>query len=88
MADKITENSILAIGIEYTDNTTGSTKTGYIKVPNPRSTVTENQIKTAMQNYLTGNIFVDENADTVNASVATAYKEKTKRTDYDIGYFD
>lgn len=88
MANKVTEASILGIGIEYTD-AEGKKKTAYIKTPNPRENVTETQIKTAMQNYLTGNVFVDENLDPLTgASVSTAYKETTRRTDYDIGYFD
>lgn len=88
MADKITENAILGIGVEYTDSE-AKKKTAYVKVPNPRSGVTETQIKTAMQNYLTGNVFVDENYDPLTgAVVSTAYKETTRRTDYDIGFFD
>lgn len=89
MADKITESTILAIGVEYTDETSGNKKTSYIKTPNPKSGITETQIKTAMQNYLTNNIFVnDDLSPLTDASVSTAYKETTRRTEYDIGYFD
>lgn len=89
MADKITENVILGIGIEYTDTQTDKAKTTYIKIPNPRSGVTKNQIQTAMQNYLTGNIFFDENYEPlVGATTKTAYTERTRTTDYDIGFFD
>ena len=95
MADKITQSVILGVGIKYlavVDIEEGTTKdkTTYIKVPNPRSGITENQIKTAMQNYLTGNIFLDPRAaePLENASIDTAYTEITKTTDYDIGFFD
>lgn len=89
MADKITQTVILGIGIKYTDAETGKSKTSYIKAPNPRSGITETQIKTAMQNYLTGNIFYDENGEPLTgATTETAYTERTKITDYDIGFFD
>lgn len=90
MADKITESTVLGIGIEYTTASYDTDLTRYIEIPNPRSGLTETQIKTAMQNYLTGNVFLDKKTgDTlVGANVKTAYTERTKIIDYDIGFFD
>lgn len=90
MADKITTTKTLGIGVEYISGKTNAEATKYIKVPNPRTGITETQIKTAMQNYLTGDIFLDEYTldPLAGASVKTSYIETVTKTDYDIGFFD
>lgn len=94
MADKITITNILAVGIRYTsDYTTDKKSTIFMKLPNPQSNLTEQQIKNVFTPLLTtqegqGGAFLtaptDENFDS-SASVHTAYTEYQKVVDIDLG---
>lgn len=88
MADKITEGTILAIGLEY-ESLENKIKTAYVKVPNPRNGLTEQEIKTAMKQLISGEgaILRDAEGDPFDSETAivTAYKEYTKTIEYDIG---
>lgn len=87
MADKNTEQRILAIGLEYEKD--GANKTAYIKIPNPRNNLTEQQIKEATQKLLDGAepILRSTTGAPLDSSTAivTAYTEYVKTTEYDIG---
>lgn len=89
MADKITEGTILAVGVEYT-NAEGNNKNIYLKVPNPKNNLTEETIKNLVTNQLIGGnnpIFIPPDEGTLDSDTAvfTAYKEYTKTIEYDIG---
>lgn len=87
MADKVTEQKILAIGLEYEKD--GSARTAYIKIPNPRNNLTETQIKEATQKLLEGAepILRSTTGAPLDSATAivTAYTENVKTTEYDIG---
>lgn len=89
MADTITNTNTLAVGLEYTDTTTDTVKTVYLKVPNPKSGLSETTIKNTIQQFISGENpilktpqFQDFDSET---AIATAYTETVQRTDYDIG---
>lgn len=89
MADTITNTNTLAVGLEYTDTTTDTVKTVYLKVPNPKSGLSETTIKNTIQKFISGENpilktpqFQDFDSAT---AIATAYTETVQRTDYDIG---
>lgn len=86
MADTITSSSVLAIGINNEANNPEA-KTQYIKLPNPKSGLTENQIKTAVQPGLDSSIYLDNNGVpyTTNSSIVTAYVEEQTVQQLDIG---
>lgn len=95
MADKITTTNILAVGIRYTsDYTTDKKSTIFMKLPNPQSDLTEQQIKNVFTPLLTtqegqGGAFLtnpttDENFDS-SASVHTAYTEYQRVVEIDLG---
>lgn len=88
MADKITEGTVLAIGLEY-ESLENKTKTAYIKIPNPRNGLTEQQIRDTAQQLISGEgaILRDAEGDPYDSATAivTAYKEYTKTIEYDIG---
>lgn len=89
MADKITEGTILAIGLEYADVSADKIKTAYVKVPNPKNNLTEQEIKTVAQQLINGDgaILRDANGAPFDSETAivTAYREYTKTIEYDIG---
>ncbi len=86
MADKVTVTNILAVGIEYPDPETGATKTAYIKLPKPKSNLTEQQIKTNVLPLIRDvlNDVHNNGFDTATA-IATAYTEDQTTTELDIG---
>lgn len=90
MADKITQGITLAIGFEWYDIDKGKQKIGYMKIPNPRTGLTEQQIKTAAATLLTGEdpILQDDYGHLPSENpltCVTAYTESTRTIDYDIG---
>lgn len=91
MADKITEEKILAIGLEYEGVTSEGpkTKTAYVKIPNPKTNLTEQQIKNVAMQLISGEgaILRDAEGDDFDTETAivTAYTESVKKTVIDIG---
>lgn len=98
MADKITETRILAIGVKFiseVDPDTGIAKykTNYVKLPNPKNNLSAQEIKNATEPLLVtqeGNttpFWTDpRTAEAMSdASIATAYTEYTKVTEFDLG---
>lgn len=88
MATTTTTNYTLAIGFEGLDAVTGRTKTTYLKLPNPKENVTENEIRTAAASVL--KILNDSNGDAYDTAtaIATAYTETQEIIDVDTGYTD
>lgn len=86
MADTITSSSIIAIGINNEVNNPEA-KTQYIKLQNPKSNLTEEQIRAAVQPGLTQSIYLDANgiAYTSESSIVTAYTENQTVQALDIG---
>lgn len=85
MADKVTTTKILGIGVEYIDDTATKRK-AYIKLSNPKTSLTQSQITNAA-NYYLQNIITkenDEHFDSDSAVVFTAYRETEKKTELDI----
>lgn len=93
MADKITETNTLAVEIEYshTDSETQETanKKATLKLPNYKSNLTEQAIKTAVsQAIYNPGVLMDAYGapfETQTSVIATAYTEYEKKTEYDIG---
>lgn len=93
MADKITEGNSLAIGLQYDytnpDDEVIKTRTTYIKVPNPKTGLTKQQIQTVMAKLISedGGIILNAEGGTYDSSTAlfTAYTEYEKKTEYDLG---
>lgn len=93
MADKITEGNSLAIGLQYDytnpEDEVIKTRTTYIKVPNPKSNLTAQQIKTVAAQLIAedGGIIRNAEGGTYDSSTAifTAYTEYEKKIEYDIG---
>ncbi len=88
MADKVTQSKILGVGIQHgaTDQTS---KTTYIKIPNPKENLTESVIKTAIQFYISSGILGnDEGGTLINPVIKTAYTETVETTELDIGFSD
>lgn len=80
MADKITTSRTLYIG--YTDN---QNKLETMKLPNPKTNLSEDQIRTAM-NYLTDTIGIfDKNGEALsNTQLTTAYIDDVRKIELDI----
>lgn len=86
MADSITASTIIAGGFEYTDAEKGTTKTLYIKLPNPKEDLNAEQVKEAFNSIITNKILRDPYAQELpENSLATAYIEEQEVTDIDIG---
>lgn len=91
MANKITEGTILAIGLEYEGVTSEgpATKTAYVKIPNPKNNLTEQQIKNVAMQLISGEgaILRDAEGDDFDTETAivTAYTEYEKKVEYDLG---
>lgn len=72
MSDTITSGRTLNVGLDYVDDTTGKTRTIYIKLPNPKDDLTESTIRNQM-NYFT-EVILDPNGNEFSTtSVGTAY---------------
>lgn len=91
MADTITESKILGIGIKnknperYSEDDPATTQ--YLKIPNPKDTLTEQQIKNAVQTGLNAEIWRDNKEVTFSSDskIVTAYTEYQTVTAVDIG---
>ena len=89
MADTITTSSYLSIGIKNTNgyDEENPAKMQYIKLPNPKVGLTEQQIKTAVQPGIEAQIYIDDKG-VVYASdskIVTAYTDYQTVTSVDIG---
>lgn len=89
MADQITETKILGVGIRNTNgyDSDNPAKIQYIKIPNPKDALTEQQIKTAVQVGLTAELYIDNEGQTYSSDskIVTAYTEYQTVTAVDIG---
>lgn len=96
MADKVTSTNTLAVGIEYDDNTKSTGKaTKYVKLPNPKSNLSESQIKTVFEPLIVTRTvddvpqyFFGSNStgalDDYNPIVKTAYTEAVETIELDL----
>lgn len=89
MADRETLSKTLAVGIKNTNGYTedNPAKVQYIKIPNPKDVLTEQQIKTAVQTGLTAELYIDDKG-VVYASdskIVTAYTDYQTVLAVDIG---
>lgn len=89
MADSITSSSELAIGLDYPhqneETGTTSTRTVYLKIPNPKSNLTEQEIKTAMTTFINQQIIFDPDAQAFSTtSIGTAYTQAETKIDIDL----
>lgn len=88
MADKITTTNILGVGLTYTDSD-AKEKTVYLKLDNPKTGLTESDVRTHVMPALTGEnpLFLtpEENPFDTTTAILTAYTEQTTKTEYDIG---
>lgn len=88
MADTITTTNILGVGLEYVDDETQRTRTTYLKLPNPKSDLTEQQIKAGVLTLIDGTepILKDINGNAFNTetAIATSYFEDQEIIDMDI----
>lgn len=89
MADTITTSSYLSIGIKNTNgyDEENPAKMQYIKLPNPKVGLTEQQIKTAVQPGIEAQLYIDDKG-VVYASdskIVTAYTDYQTVTSVDIG---
>lgn len=89
MADKVTNSVILGVELDYIDTTTDTEKSVYLKVPNPKSGLSETTIKNTVRQLISGENpilktpqFQDFDSDT---AIASAYTEVVEKTEYDIG---
>ncbi len=87
MADSITSSSELAIGLDYTitENEQTKNRTTYLKVPNPKTNLTESEIKTAMNTFINQQIILDPDGKAFSTtSVGTAYTQNETKIDIDL----
>lgn len=87
MADSIKTSSQITVGIEYY-NEDGNRKTANINIPNPKSNLTETQIRTAIGQALAQNALIIEDSisDTISPEqIYTAYTTDESINDLDIG---
>lgn len=83
MADKTTITKILAVGAKYTDEN-NTEKIAYVKIPNPKNSITESDIKTRSAD-LFNNILNDPlGASMTAAQIETAYTEETTKVELDL----
>lgn len=88
MADSITSSFELSVGLDYVtgDGKGGiGTKTAYLKVPNPKTNLTESAIKTAVGTFINQKIVTDEEGhDFSTTSIATAFTTSEEKINIDI----
>lgn len=88
MADIVTTTRTLGIGIDWTDAEEGKDKTTYLKIANPKNSLTESEIKTAVGTVLTNGILLDAKGGalpTDTSIISTAYTEDQEVIEVDIG---
>lgn len=89
MADKETVTKIVGIGIRNTNGYTedAPAKVQYIKVPNPKDNLTEQQIKSAVQTGLNAQLYIDDKGAVYasDSKIVTAYTDFQTVLAVDIG---
>lgn len=88
MADKVTTTNTLGVGIDWYDSETAKTKTTYLKLANPKNSLTEQEIRTAVGTLITNDILRDAHGESLSSStsiISTAYVEDQEVIDFDIG---
>jgi len=90
MAQTTTTTNTLGVGLEYNDSTAQRIKTAYLKIPNPKNNITEQEIRTAVLTLISGEepVLKDTfgNAFDTATAIATAYTETQEVIDIDTGY--
>lgn len=87
MADKVTTTKTLGVQVEYLD-TVSEKKTATFKIPNYMSNLTEETVREKFQPYLNLLVFEDENENTPNKTILSAYVEDQEKVELDIGWKD
>lgn len=83
MADTIKTSFELSIGLDYLND--GNQKTVYIKLPNPKTNLTETAIRNQMATFIGSQIVFDPLGNAFStSSVATAYTVNEEKIDIDI----
>lgn len=88
MADTVTQTRILGVGIDWYDTEEDKNKTTYLKIPNPKNSLTESEIKTTVGTLLTNRILNDAKGnalETETTIISTAYTEEQEVIEVDIG---
>lgn len=84
MADSITSNFELSVGLDYI-NAENATKTAYLKVPNPKENLTESEIRTAVGSFINAQIVKDPEGNAFStSSIATAFTTSEEKINIDI----
>lgn len=84
MADSITSSTELSIGLDYV-NIDGNQRTIYLKLPNPKTGLTESQIKTQMTTFINSQIVLDPTGEPFSTtSIGTAYTLKEDKINIDL----
>lgn len=87
MADTIKSSNELNIGLDYIDhgNETETTRTIYIKVPNPRANLTGTEIRNAATTFVNQQIVKDPEGNAFSTtSIAEAYTVREQKIDIDL----
>lgn len=83
MADTITSSRELDIGLDYDDN--GTTRTVYLKIPNPKANLTETTIRTQTTTFINAGIVKDPNDEAFSStSIGTAYTVDETKINIDL----
>lgn len=83
MADSISSNYELSVGLDYTDN--GKSKTIYLKIPNPSASITESTIRTQVGAFINQGIVKDPTGEAFSTtSIGTAYTQRESKIDIDL----
>lgn len=84
MADTIKSTHELDIGLDYIDDE-GKEKTAYIKIPNPKTNLTESTIRTQMTTFINAGIIKDPNNEPLSStSIGTAFTVDETKIDIDL----
>ncbi len=89
MADQETITKSLSVAVKNTNNYTeeNPAKTQYIKIPNPKDNLTEEQVKNAIQTGFNSQLYIDDKGEVYasDSKIITAYTEISSVISVDIG---
>lgn len=87
MADTVKTTDTLNVGLTYIESDTAKEKTVYLKLPNPKNTLNEQTIKTAVNGLISPAILMTPDGQPFNSATAitTAYREEQETIDLDLG---
>lgn len=89
MADTITTAKTLAVGMEYISTETEKTKTVYLKIPDPKTGLTESTVREYAGKMISGAnpILLNPDGEPFDTATAivTAYTENVQTQELDIG---